>query len=83
VRQAALADLNGKCDTHQGCDPTLASTVSRGQTASTLVSVFAILGGVGLAGGIVLLATSGGHSSTVASLVVVPGGGGVGAAGSF
>jgi Tetratricopeptide repeat len=85
VRQAALADLNGACQSHQGgfdCSPTLASTVSRGQTASTLVTVFAILGGVGLAGGIVLLATSGGHSS-VTSLVVVPGGGGVSAAGSF
>jgi hypothetical protein len=83
VRQAALADLNHECASHQGCLPTVASTVSRGQTASTLVSVFAILGGVGLAGGIVLLATSGGHSSAVASLIVVPGGGGVGAAGSF
>ena len=83
VRQAALADLNGGCETHQNCPPSLASTVSRGQTASTLVSVFAILGGVGLAGGIVLLATSGGHSSAGASLIVVPGGGGVGAAGSF
>jgi hypothetical protein len=85
VRQAALADLNapGACESHQDCSPTLASTVSRGQTASTLVTVFSILGGVGLAGGIVLLATSGGHSSAVASLVVVPGGGGVGAAGSF
>jgi hypothetical protein len=83
VRQAALADLDGACSSHQRCDPVLAPTVGRGQTASTLVTVFGILGGVGLAGGIVLLATSGGHSSARASLVVVPGGGGVGAAGSF
>jgi hypothetical protein len=83
VRQAALSDLNGACQTHVGCDPALAPTVSRGQTASTLVTVLGILGGVGLAGGIVLLATSGGHSSAAASLVVVPGGGGVTAAGSF
>jgi hypothetical protein len=83
VRQAALADLNGECPSHQGCSPDLASTVRRGQTASTLVSVFAILGGVGLAGGIVLLATSGGHSSATVSLAAIPGGGVVGAAGSF
>jgi hypothetical protein len=83
VRQAALSDLDGKCLSHQACDPTLAPTVSRGQTASTLVSVLGIVGGVGLAGGIVLLATSGGHSSAAASFLVMPGGGGVGAAGSF
>jgi hypothetical protein len=82
VREAALSDLNGKCQYHQGCDPSLAPTVSRGQTASTLVSVLGILGGVGLAGGIVLLATSGGRPSATASLVVMPGGGGVGATGS-
>jgi hypothetical protein len=83
VRQSALADLDGRCASHQQCDPTLASTVARGQTASTLVTVLGAVGAVGLVGGIVLLATSGGHGRSAAGVVVAPGLGGITAAGSF
>jgi hypothetical protein len=83
VRQAALDDLDRQCPGHQQCDPALASTVSRGQTASTLTMVLGAVGAVGLAGGIVLLVTSGGHGRGSASIVIAPGIGGLSAAGSF
>jgi hypothetical protein len=65
VRQSALSDAQSRCGAnYDNCtpgDPAVASDQSRGQTASTLVTVFGILGVVGVAGGIVLLATTGGQ----------------------
>ncbi len=83
VRQAALDDLNRACASHQRCDPSLAPTVSRGQTASTLMMAFGAAGAAGLLGGLVLLATSGTHAASSAGLVVMPGPGAVSVAGSF
>jgi len=76
VRQAALDDVDAACGSHQGCSPDLRSTVSRGQTASTLVTVFSIVGGVALTSGLVLLATSYGHGQQ-AALLLQPAMGGV------
>jgi hypothetical protein len=75
VRQSALEDLNNTCPLHQQCPTTLQSTVDRGQTASTLATVFTVVGGVALTTGIVLLATSLGHGQK-AALVLQPAMGG-------
>jgi hypothetical protein len=56
---------------HQGCDPSLQPTVSRGQTASTLATVLTVAGGVALTTGVVLLATTLGHGRK-AALVLEP-----------
>ena len=82
VRQSALDSLHGCYDTQPGCDPLPKPTVSRGQTASTMVTVLGIVGVVGLTSGIVLLATSYGHTRQ-ARLVVTPTLGGASAAWSF
>lgn len=76
VRQAALDDLDAACGSHRNCSPDLRSTVSRGQTASTLVTVFSVVGGVALTSGLVLLATSYGHGQQ-AALLLQPAMGGV------
>ncbi|HEY8039777.1 MAG TPA: hypothetical protein VIF15_08295 [Polyangiaceae bacterium] len=72
IRQSALDQVNASCASHQGCDPALQDATSRGQTASTLVTVLGIVGVVGLTSGIVLLATSSGHGQQTTSLVVTP-----------
>jgi hypothetical protein len=79
VRQSALDDLNGSCPQHPQCDSSQRGTVdpivSRGQTASTLATVFAVVGGLALSSGFVLLATSFGHGQN-AALVLQPASGG-------
>jgi hypothetical protein len=57
VRQVALADLENKCPGYARapCPEAVRSTVDRGQLASTLTTVFSILGGVAIAGGTGLL----------------------------
>jgi hypothetical protein len=86
VRQSALDELNGACPQHPQCDPgkqaTVDPIVSRGQTASTLATVFAVVGGVALSSGIVLFATSFGHGQD-AALVLQPGSGGASARWTF
>ena len=81
VRQSASSTLDRQCPTHAGCDPSVQSTVSRGQAASTAFDVLGIVGLVGVGSGIVLLATSG-HAPQ-ARLVVTPMLGGASAAWSF
>ncbi|MGH7293697.1 MAG: tetratricopeptide repeat protein [Polyangiaceae bacterium] len=87
VRQSALDGLHGCYTTPEGCDPSLRPTVSRGQAASTAVTVLGIVGVVGLTSGIVLLATSYGHAGAnqarQARLVVTPTLGGASAAWRF
>lgn len=82
LRQSALDDLSSNCPSHQNCSPGLESTVNEGKTASMLVTVFAILGGVALTSGIVLLATSYGHSQQ-SRLIITPTLGGASAAWRF
>ncbi len=82
VRQSAIDTVNGQCPSNTNCDPGLEPTVSRGQTASALFTGFGIVGVVGVAGGVVLLATSGGPSPQ-ARLVVTPGLGGASATWTF
>jgi hypothetical protein len=73
VRQSALSSLNSECGAnYSNCQPSAHGTESQGQTASTLVTVFSVLGGVGLVGGIALLATSMSPSQQQAGLVVTP-----------
>jgi hypothetical protein len=84
VRQSALDDAQSKCGANfANCQTSdegaLDSDVSRGRTASTLVTVFSIVGAVGLTGGIVLLATSGGRTRQSSVIIVPTLGGAVGA----
>jgi hypothetical protein len=83
VRQSALNDVQNKCGPDlTNCpanDPALESDASRGRTASTLVTVFSILGAVGITGGIVLLATSHGHTQQSRVIIAPTVGGVVGA----
>jgi hypothetical protein len=60
IRQAALGDLKSGCPNYEtaACPTSLQSTVSRGATASTLVNVLGIAGGVLAVGGIVLVLVS-------------------------
>ncbi len=58
VRQSALGDVDGACPTHAACPPSLASTVSRGRVASTLVNVLGGLGVVATGAGIALILAS-------------------------
>jgi hypothetical protein len=81
VRQSAYGTLQTQCGTHVGCDPSLQSTVSRGQAASTAFDILGVLGLVGAGAGVVLLATSG-HPQQ-ARLVVTPTLGGASAAWIF
>jgi hypothetical protein len=88
VRQSALSDAENYCpgSNLSNCDPshngTVQSDVSRGQTASTLVTVLGIVGVVGLTTGIVLIATSHGHSQQ-SRLIITPTLGGASAAWRF
>ncbi|HEX8790100.1 MAG TPA: tetratricopeptide repeat protein [Polyangiaceae bacterium] len=87
VRQSALSDAQNICGTGDlsNCprnNSTLDSDVSRGQTASTMVTVLSIVGAVGLTSGIVLLATSFGHSQQ-SRLIITPTLGGATAAWRF
>jgi hypothetical protein len=76
VRQSALNDAQSLCagPNYTRCppnNPQLESDQTRGQTASTLVTVFGILGAVGVIGGLVLLTTSQVHASQ-SRLVIAP-----------
>jgi hypothetical protein len=89
VRQSALSDATSACNNNSSLsncpstnETTVKSDVSRGQTASTLVTVLGIAGAVGLTSGIVLLATSHGHSQQ-SRLIITPTLGGASAAWSF
>jgi hypothetical protein len=55
VRAGALSTVEDACPTLTGCDPSLQGDVDTGQTASTLVNVFAIGAGVLGAAGIGLM----------------------------
>jgi hypothetical protein len=60
VRQAALSDLKSACPAYESapCPTSVESTVGRGATASTLVNVLGIGGGVLLVTGVVLVLVS-------------------------
>lgn len=60
IRQAALGDLKSACPKYQTetCPTSLQSTVSRGATASTLVNVLAIAGGIVGVTGVLLVVLS-------------------------
>jgi hypothetical protein len=63
VRRVALDDVEKGCRPTNGpgawiCPASMQSTVDRGNTASVMANVFAVVGGVGLVGGIVLLVTN-------------------------
>lgn len=60
VRQSAFSDLKTGCPKYEteSCPAGLQSTVSRGTTASTLVNVLGIAGGVLAVGGILLVVLS-------------------------
>jgi hypothetical protein len=70
VRQAALADLDAACADYSQCPQAASEPHERGKTASTLVNVFAVAAGVGIAAGIVLVVV--GHTTESASLVIAP-----------
>lgn len=57
VRQSAVSSLERDCPSYEttGCSAAVQDAVSRGQTASTLVNVFAVAAGVGAAAGVPLL----------------------------
>ncbi len=82
VRQTAIntlhddgcPDVGGNLMCNGPSTSALESTADRGQVASTLVNVFAAVGAVGLAGGLVLLATSPSRSATQTALVLSPSG---------
>jgi hypothetical protein len=84
IRQSAINDAQSIC---QGPNLTncpqsndaLESDANRGRTASTLLTVFSIVGAVGITGGIILLATSGGHTQQSRVIIVPTLGGAVGA----
>lgn len=87
IRQAALNDAQSLCHGPNltNCptnDSALESDGSRGQTASTLATVFTIVGAVGVTSGIVLLATRLGQSSQ-SRLIITPTLGGASAAWRF
>jgi hypothetical protein len=71
VRQSALSDVQHACPGYSGCPSSLQPTVSRGQTASTLVTALGVTGAVATTAGIVLLLT-GPHGETKAQLTVTP-----------
>lgn len=56
VRQDALSTLDAECPQHVGCSPNLASTVSRGQAASTAATALAVGGGIVAGAGLLLIA---------------------------
>ncbi len=60
IRQAALSDLKTACPGYETgpCPTSVQSTVGRGSTASTLVDVLGIAGGVLLVSGVVLVLVS-------------------------
>lgn len=77
VRQAALGDLQAACPSYatEACPARVQSTVSRGATASTLVNVLGVAGGVFVATGILLVVlspspTSSAHASNVPEIAV-------------
>ncbi len=82
VRQSAINELvHDGCSHENGtldCGTLESSTVTppadRGRVATTLVNVFAVVGTVGLASGLVLLATTPSRSATSAALVLSPSG---------
>jgi hypothetical protein len=87
LRQSALSDAERDCGPSwptcpPGAQRLVDSDVSRGQTASTMVTVLSIVGAVGLTTGIVLLATSHGHSQQ-SRLIITPTLGGASAAWRF
>lgn len=86
VRQAALDDAQNRCGSgYTGCPPNdaaVSSDSSRGKTASTLVTVFGIVGAVGIAGGLALVFTHPAHPQQ-ARIIVSPSLGGATATWSF
>jgi hypothetical protein len=87
IRQSAISDARSICQgpnfTHcPANDASLQSDVSRGQTASTLVTVFGILGAVAVTGGITLLVMGDGHSQQ-SRVIITPTLGGAAAAWRF
>lgn len=81
VRQSAESDLDAKCPSHAGCDPSLKDTVDRGRTMSTLTSILLPVGVVAAGVGVTLILTGKKPSSnsayvTPSSLTLTPWAGG-------
>jgi hypothetical protein len=58
MRQSALASFSGCAPSYTNCDPSLRGELTKGQVASTLLGVFGVAAGVGLAAGIPLVVVS-------------------------
>ena len=60
VRQNAVSGVDGLCPGRKNCkdSPRLQSNIDIGKTASTLVNVFAVTAGVGVATGVILFAAA-------------------------
>lgn len=74
VRQAALGDLKTACPKYEtaACPDSVQSTVSRGSTASVLVNVLGIAGGVLAVGGILLVVLSPSPKAEAPATAFVP-----------
>jgi hypothetical protein len=85
LRQSALGDVDDKCSSHKGCDPSLQDTVDRGKTMSTLTTILLPVGAVGVAAGLVLVFTSpkGEKAPPTATVRVTPTLGGLDISGRF
>lgn len=80
LRQSALSSVDAVCPTHLRCPSSVASDVSRGKTASTLVDVFAATAAVGAGVGLTLvLAAPSSHPKAPAPVALRFGGGPAGA----
>ncbi|MDB4942131.1 MAG: hypothetical protein JWP97_1665 [Labilithrix sp.] len=64
VRGGAKSDVDDKCPSHNGCDPSLQSTVDRGKTMSTLTSILFPVGLVAGAAGVGLFVWGNGQKET-------------------
>ncbi len=73
VRAGAIDDLEAGCPAYPTCPPSQEGTLERGRTATTLVNVLAIVGGLGVGGGVAMIiagAVRGGDGVATAPLVL-------------
>lgn len=88
VRQKALGDLKDACPYYESkpCPTSTESIVDRGKTASTLVTVFSVIGAVGIGTGVTLLVMGSSDSPKTGMALspwAGPSGGGATLQGSF
>ena len=73
VRQGALAEIDRRCSSHENCPTDLIAVRDRGQTASTLASVFTGVAIVGVGAGITLVTLGAPASTTSPASPASPG----------